>query len=357
MSNGNDVSGEAAAGEPSRSASAKEQQRNSFDQFRLLAALLVISGHSYPMTSHVAPMFLGRSLHILGVEIFFSISGYLIAESLIRDRNPLRFLAKRALRILPALWLATLVLLLFGLCVTSLTPIAYLTDVKTLAFLKNFVLDIHYALPGVFEGNPQGSVMNGSWWSLPYEVILYVSLLACTIIGRRWNVLIFAAGFVALTIAQQAGMVGGRLDLFLSFGSFFAAGAVMSAIKPVLRPNAFAALMALLAAVLLQNGMQHWYMPALVAYCVVSFGHEPDRMPKVSGWLGDPSYGTYIYAFAVQQTIVALYRDIDPVVLTLVASPIAVILGIISWRMVERPALALKPYASATPRRLWRQAT
>lgn len=329
----------------SRATAAEELPRrsNSFDQLRLFAALLVLAGHSYPLTAQIAPAFLGRPLHGLGLEIFFAISGYLVAESLARDSNPLRFLAKRALRILPALWVATAVLLVFGLCVTSLAPIEYLTNAGTLSFLKNAVLDIHYALPGVFTGNPYPSAINGSWWSLPYEVTLYVALLACVVVGRRFGVAILVALYAGLTIAQQLGTGFGRSEQFLSISGLFVAGAALSALQGIVRPNAYVALVYLLAAFLLQNELQDWYMPMLLAYCVVSFGLQPNPMPELSRPLGDPSYGTYLYAFAVQQAIVALVPGIDPVVLTLLSAPPAIVLGILSWRIVERPALALKP--------------
>lgn len=324
----------------SRATAAEELPRrsNSFDQLRLFAALLVLAGHSYPLTAQVAPAFLGRPLHGLGLEIFFAISGYLVAQSLARDSNPLRFLAKRALRILPALWVATAVLLVFGLCVTSLAPLEYLTNAGTLSFLKNAALDIHYALPGVFTGNPYPSAINGSWWSLPYEVTLYVALLACVVFGRRFGVAILVSLYAGLTIAQLGGS-----EQFLSISGFFVAGAALSALQGIVKPNAYVALVCLLAAFLLQNELQDWYMPVLLAYCVVSFGLQPNPMPELSRPLGDPSYGTYLYAFAVQQAIVALVPGIDPVVLTLLSAPPAILLGILSWRFVERPALALKP--------------
>ncbi|HQZ11847.1 MAG TPA: acyltransferase [Devosia sp.] len=326
-----------------KSGEAELHRANSFDQLRLFAALLVLAGHSYPLTMNIAPTFLGRSLHTLGLEIFFAISGYLVAESIARDPHPLRFLAKRALRIFPALWVATAILLIFGLTITNLRPIDYLQSTQTTSFLKNLVLDIQHALPGVLVDNPYGPAINGSWWSLPFEVMLYLLLLLCMFIGRRFGIFLIIAIYAALTVLQQSGVSNGRLNLFLTVGGFFVAGAALSALKRTAPPNALVALLLLLIAFLLRNEMQNWYMPALLAYCVVSFGLMADRMPIVARWLGDPSYGTYLYAFGAQQAVIAITPGIGPLLVTLLSAPIAVLLGVLSWRFVERPVLGLKP--------------
>jgi peptidoglycan/LPS O-acetylase OafA/YrhL len=55
------------------------------------------------------------------------------------------------------------------------------------------------------------------------------------------------------------------------------------------------------------------------------------------GKQGDFSYGTYLYAYPVQQLIVQLEGGIlAPVVLFVVAAPISVGLGALSWFLVER---------------------
>lgn len=60
----------------------------------------------------------------------------------------------------------------------------------------------------------------------------------------------------------------------------------------------------------------------------------------------DYSYGLYIYAFPVQQTIVALNPGIAPLYLFMFAMPVALAFAITSWHYVEKPSLALKKYFS-----------
>jgi peptidoglycan/LPS O-acetylase OafA/YrhL len=66
------------------------------------------------------------------------------------------------------------------------------------------------------------------------------------------------------------------------------------------------------------------------------------------GWLrhynklGDYSYGTYIYAWPVQQTFVALVPGIAPFQLLALSLPFVLLLACMSWHLVERPALGMK---------------
>lgn len=41
-------------------------------------------------------------------------------------------------------------------------------------YFKNLALNIQYALPGVFENNPYPVAVNGSLWSLPVKVTMYL---------------------------------------------------------------------------------------------------------------------------------------------------------------------------------------
>jgi peptidoglycan/LPS O-acetylase OafA/YrhL len=59
---------------------------------------------------------------------------------------------------------------------------------------------------------------------------------------------------------------------------------------------------------------------------------------------GDASYGVYIWAFPVQQTIVqVLGHDVSPWVVIAVATPIVYALAQLSWHLIEAPSLRRKP--------------
>ena len=113
--------------------------------------------------------------------VFFAVSGFLVTQSYEQTRDPLRFIAKRALRIFPGLFVAT-VMSAFVLAplVTTLRPSAYFSQpAPYLYVLGNTLLDqtVH-ELPGVmFVNNPVGLEINGSLWTLRFEVMMYAMVL------------------------------------------------------------------------------------------------------------------------------------------------------------------------------------
>ena len=79
-------------------------QPNNFDALRLLAALMVILGHGQDMKGFIPTILWNFPISRIGLDIFFSISGYLVCDSWLRSPHLPTFLLKRALRIVPALF-------------------------------------------------------------------------------------------------------------------------------------------------------------------------------------------------------------------------------------------------------------
>lgn len=65
-------------------------RENNFAALRLIAALMVISGHMGYIVGSSIPTLFGRQIQSLGVYIFFLIGGYLITKSWMSDPHPLR---------------------------------------------------------------------------------------------------------------------------------------------------------------------------------------------------------------------------------------------------------------------------
>src|SRR6266700_685336 len=110
-------------------------RQNNFDALRLIAAISVIFSHSFLITEGTQNnewliLLTGNQsiLGLTGVFVFFAISGFLVTQSFEQTSNPLHFLAKRALRIFPGLFILTLVsAFVLGPLVTALPLGAYLT--------------------------------------------------------------------------------------------------------------------------------------------------------------------------------------------------------------------------------------
>src|SRR5690349_10790607 len=107
---------------------ARNRRENNFDMLRLVAALSVILSHGFLIaqgTEKNDPLNLltGNQcmLGLTGVFVFFAVSGFLVTQSFEQTRSPLRYLAKRVLRIFPA-YLVCLLLTAFvlGPIVTTL---------------------------------------------------------------------------------------------------------------------------------------------------------------------------------------------------------------------------------------------
>ncbi|NJO13828.1 MAG: acyltransferase family protein [Rhizobiales bacterium] len=126
----------------------------------------------------------------------------MIARSFDRASSNIRFVAARVLRLFPALLVVLALTMLAGVSVTTLEPARYFSDPATLTYVpRNLSLALlQYPLPGVFADNPIGPAINGSLWTLFYEVVCYAAVFALGIAGvlrKRWR---FAAVFAAILL-------------------------------------------------------------------------------------------------------------------------------------------------------------
>lgn len=227
---------------------------NGFDVLRLIAAAMVIWGHAYPITGHVSPGAFSNGVQTIGVKIFFVISGFLITGSWISDPDPARYARKRALRIMPGL-IVICVLTVFGLgaATTSLPLADYFGARETWRYFWNVALNPQYGLPGVFHDTIYGPAVNGSLWSLPVEVAMYVGVPL--IVARNAAVgratlpaaaaILLAASIVIVRLAPpdapQTVFWGTSLRSALDVSYYFLAGAVIRVYRSDAPTSVFAA--------------------------------------------------------------------------------------------------------------------
>jgi peptidoglycan/LPS O-acetylase OafA/YrhL len=165
-----------------------DRRYNNFDLLRLIAALLVLITHSFILRGMYSkePLVILSSnklnFSVLGLAIFFSISGFLVCRSVMETRLATDFLLKRFLRIWPALFVNVIfTVFVVGLIFTSLTISEYLTHPQTFKFLffNISLFKTTQFLPGVFAGKP----VNTPLWTIPAEVKLYLLLLIASKAG------------------------------------------------------------------------------------------------------------------------------------------------------------------------------
>jgi peptidoglycan/LPS O-acetylase OafA/YrhL len=64
---------------------------------------------------------------------------------------------------------------------------------------------------------------------------------------------------------------------------------------------------------------------------------------RIFKFAGDYSYGIYLWAYPVQQCLIAVLPGMTPLRLFAAALPITFVLAVASWHLIESQALAFKP--------------
>ena len=334
---------------------------NNFNLVRLCAASAVLIAHGFvlatgDLNAEPSERWLGVSIATVAVDAFFVTSGFLVTASLERTRSPSQFLLGRILRIYPALLvMLALVVVVMAPAVTTLELADYLSRRQTLKFfLKNAVLlfGVEHYLPGVFLDNPYRGAVNGSLWTMPWELRMYLLLLAiwlvarfCGTIGKQVWPLTIAAIALGTGLVHLSGVVAGQTaEPAFRFCYFFFVGAAFSVFKGriVLSNKAAAACLAALALAAFDRSVFFPVYGATFAYLLMWLAFVPAGPVREFNRFGDYSYGVYIYAFPVQQLVVMLEPGISIWRLDAVAGLVTFILAVVSWHLVERRALDLK---------------
>ena len=314
----------------------------------------VLYAHSFPLSMgpgrYHEPLggLTGYDLGSVGVFIFFAISGFLVTRSYQERGSLLSFLEARFLRIVPALVvLALFCILVIGPLYTSLPLPKFFLDSQTLRFLYSHitVTRIEIELPGVFYGNVYPKAINGSLWTLPYELSMYkwVAFLGVISIIRRrlvFNILYSLMCLIWFFVPPSLLMPNIHMRI-LSFAFF--SGAFLYINRQSMPLNGFIVLGLLTVALLFhKTRYDQLITEAFLAYGAIWFAYVPRGFIRRYNSFGDYSYGLYIYAFPVQQSLAATVAGIRPASMILTASALTLLIAILSWYMIEKPALRLK---------------
>ena len=343
---------------------------NNFTLLRLIASLTVVLYHSGPVLGIEGGGdflfgFVGRSFGEMALDMLFVVSGFLVTASLFNRGDLNHFLWARALRLYPALWLMLpLTVFLLAPLLTTLPLKDYCSAKATWDyFIKGATVigGIRYSLPGVFDALPLKGEFNGSLWTLPVEARMYVYLAA------GWLMFSFtpkirvpalsllapvaaAAMMAAVLIARARGSISNadvavfmfyygaslyfwRDKLFLNLAIFAALPLLVFAAATLDRTLAFAVYLLCLPPFLL---------------CLAYIPGGPIR--AVNRW-GDYSYGVYIYAFPVQQTLALFFPKLPMLAMAGAAGALSWALAFLSWNLVEKRAMGLKDACAETTAR------
>lgn len=333
-------------------------QDNGFGVLRLVTALAVVFSHSFYLRTHVTasePLFAttGFTLGQHAVHVFFAASGLLVTASLVRTPTLSGYLWARLLRIFPALILCTvLTALLLGPLATSLPIVTYLTSAEPYLYVLKTagLVTGHAPLPGTFASNPVPGEVNIPVWTLKYEVICYLVLAGLAVAGvfRSWalTTLVLASVAVAYALPQLAygaSAEGGSLGSLARLGFCFSVGVLAFVVRNTL-PIGLPGLALTAGAYLLLRGTGLEYVALIVLTAYLSFAVASLPFGALTRWTRetDISYGTYIYGWPIMQLMVSLVPDIGQMQLFALTLALLIPAAYLSWRLVEKPALALK---------------
>jgi len=349
---------------------------NNFDALRLAMALLVVWSHCFalyfgsersePLSRLTAGFYNSGNV---GVWVFFIISGFLITQSFERSSTIAGYMAKRVRRIYPAYLVATSVCAFVVTPLFVADPAFVLTPLEIVRTLgANLLLANHFPVDPLFAGNPVGAV-NGSLWSIRFEFLCYIGVLLlglCGLLARRHLVLLLYATLVAIwcwldATGQKPGISQWLIDTigwpyrWLWVLPNFLAGMLLWLYRDHVRRSS-ALLLTGIAACLTAFHLpvppiaatiaSHILVPPVMAYAVLWVAFHPALPLHRAGRFGDFSYGTYLYAYVIQQMLIArLAIGFAPFVLLSFAC--SLLAGVASWYLVERRFLIRKPVAEA----------
>jgi peptidoglycan/LPS O-acetylase OafA/YrhL len=342
------------------------RQNNNFDFIRFLAALIVILAHSnYLLNPNAKDLLIkyfniGIRLPELGVAIFFVISGYLISKSVLSSSSVVNYIWKRSLRIFPGLFVALLFsVFVLGPILTDSKISDYFTSKNTFKYLFNITLYKTYGrLENVFS-TFECKTFNGSLWTLAYEFSFYmlsILLIPLAKLKVMTKYVILLLLIFCLILRMYIGdnivwydysspmLLGLKISSFFTFGIYFLSGALFYFFENEIKNNSTLVIIVLSITISLLLLLQ---MKAIIAHLLVplsvfSISFMKGRLNSF-GQMGDFSYGMYIYAYPIQQTIIYfLGNEMNILTHFLLSFIMTMPFAIFSWNFIEKRALSFK---------------
>jgi exopolysaccharide production protein ExoZ len=328
----------------------------SIQWLRAIAALLVVVFHTLYYTNTLTDRFGDPAIDTawfsawwFGFHIFFVVSGFIMIHTT-RDFGksgaPQRFLLRRIIRVVPLYWLLSV-------------PLAVGAIVAPQAFgittNKYVYVALSYAFVRVARAGDDLRPLLGQGWTLNYEMFFYLAFALAMLLPRRWGIVALTVVFAGLVVLGRVFSVGTDTPILFTFTDdmileFLFGVYIGLAYETGFRLPGWAAVAAVIGGFV-------WVAPDPSGPTFIINGLPAALVvggfvlgPRLNGsaatrWLeriGDASYSLYL----THTFILRPYRDVWiatvgnrlPAVLYLMTSIlIAVVLGLVVYRFVERP--------------------
>lgn len=348
------------------------------DGLRAIAVAVVMATH------FDVPHFGGGQL---GVDLFFVLSGFLITSLIIREHDRhggvawRAFYARRALRLLPALWLAgAATMVMVWATAASITPaaLASIGAPPDLSVVPNTVGEVAIAFAYVAD-LPQSRVDHvffGHAWSLSLEEQFYLVMPLVWFLARRRHLMgpgVLLVAYLLVGGARVAGL-SGPLDLLqlridaLLLGCLLASARRVDGLRPRLdRISTLCLVPALVgfallvtvappsdASVLGRLGFTAAGLcagGAIVALWSGATGVVPTALafaPMVA--IGQISYGLYLFHFPIGRRLALADLSLPGPVVVALKTALTLVVATASYLLVERRILRHKRRFPPGPR-------
>jgi peptidoglycan/LPS O-acetylase OafA/YrhL len=331
-----------------------KKENNNLDLIRIFLASFVILGHTIAINGDT-PFWIDPILFVfkitysgaIAVKIFFFISGLVVTNSYLNKNDFVYFIIARIFRILPALFFLLLItVFIIGPIFTKLTINEYFSSQDYLNYLKNNMLfRTEWKLPGLFSENFYKDSINGSLWSLHYEMFAYLYLMIVFLIIRIKKRILFNLIFIIiildslLPIRILFNQNSNNPEIYLlpfafALGSFFAIN------SKEIRINYLTVLLSLTCYIISKNtSIEEIFL--IVFFCnlivyISSIKIILNFKPK-----HDISYGIYLWGFLVQQIVYYLLGKLYAGTHFIIALVFSLIIAYISFIFIEKPFINL----------------
>ena len=325
-----------------------KKENNNIDLFRIIAACMVIYGHAYTLSPELGKSdIIGRLMLVdysgsLAVKVFFFLSGLVVTNSLVNNGDLLRFVISRFFRIWPALILSSVMTaFLLGPMLSSLPVTHYFRQKEVYDYILNIAtMNIQFTLPGVFTNSLYPDVVNGSLWTIPFEVFAYILLFAFYAVGVLSSRVLSLAIFLVILI--EPFLTSRVLFPWLTpnhevdfLSPCFAFGAILALNKDLIKIRLSPCLGFGILYIIFRDTIYSSYFAYASIFLFILYASSRklilDMRPKA-----DISYGVYLWGFPVQQ-VMAHYYSAHGVLFNQISSLLlSLALGYFSWHICEK---------------------
>ncbi|WP_281234499.1 acyltransferase family protein [Flavobacterium gelatinilyticum] len=330
------------------------KENNNLDLIRILLACIVILGHTIALngitpywTDPVSLFFPVTYSGALAVKLFFFISGLVVTNSHLKNDSFVYFAISRLFRILPALlFLLLITVFLIGPTITNISISEYFSDYNNYKYIiKNIYFKTQYILTGVFNNNLYKDAVNGSLWSLNYEIKCYIALMCTFLLIKNKRTFFFNISFAALFMVSvfPSNFILSRLSnnpeiyylpISFAYGVFLAINQNKSIMNlPLVLLSFFV--------YFLFRGHQAEELFLIVAFCnLIIFISSREFILKFKPKY-DISYGIYLWGFLIQQIVYFCFGTIYAGLHFIAAVSISITIAYISFIYIEKPSILI----------------